>query len=427
MFSLFRSNQDKKLRHDADNWLRLAEKVYHYRRDLLSDRELQELVQTTTDLRETLKNKEVEGGKIKLAVDRLEEVIRRVGGSYYPKSALAENVEVLLIAAILAIGIRTYFIQPFKIPTNSMMPTYYGMTADVFVEPGDEPGVLRSGLRTLFFGARGIKIDAESRGVAELIFDVDSAGRPSGFHHRKVPDRTWFVFPTIKKEYTILVNGRPHAFRVPVDFQVESIFHEVFFPGYETLGHAVNDMRQRGRYRITGQNDRMYMETEREVAPGDRLLAFDILTGDQLFVDRMSYHFKRPSVGESFVFRTGDIPALSGPDGADSYYIKRLVGQEGDRLEVREPYLYRNGEPIDSREVFERIHEGEGKYDGYKALGLLEPGAEIEVNENAYFAMGDNSGNSLDSRNFGFVPAHAVVGKPIMIYYPFTSRWGRAR
>ncbi len=426
MFSIFRSNQNKKLRNDADNWLRLADKVYHYRRDLLSERELQGLVQTATELRETLKKKDAESGKIKLAVDRLEEVIRRVGGSYYPKSALAENVEVFLIAAILAIGIRTYFIQPFKIPTNSMMPTYYGMTADVFADPTEEPGVLRSGLRTVFFGARSIKIDAEAGGVAELAFDVDSTGRVLGFAHREVRDRTWLVFPTVKKEYLIRVDGRPHSFRVPVDFQVESILHQIFYPGYESLGQAVNDMRQRGRY-SQGSNNRVYLETEVDVDPGDRLLAFDILTGDQLFVDRMSYHFKRPSIGESFVFRTGDIPALGGRDGTDSYYIKRLVGQGGDRLEIREPYLYRNGEPIDSRSIFEEIHQGDGKYNGYMALGLLETGSTVEVPENMYFALGDNSGNSLDSRNFGFVPEHAVVGRPVMIYYPFTSRWGRAR
>ena len=49
--------------------------------------------------------------------------MRRTGGAIYPKTALIENVEFFLVAAIVILGIRTYFVQPFKIPTNSMWPT----------------------------------------------------------------------------------------------------------------------------------------------------------------------------------------------------------------------------------------------------------------------------------------------------------------
>jgi len=43
-----------------------------------------------------------------------------------------------------------------------------------------------------------------------------------------------------------------------------------------------------------------------------------------------------------------------------------------------------------------------------------------------FVALGDNSGNSLDSRYWGFVPEKAVIGKAFFIYYPFTRRWGVA-
>ncbi len=426
MFPFFKNKQDKKLRRDAENWLRLAEKVYHYRRDLLSGHELNTLNQATVELRETLKQEKGDNNKIKLAVDRLEDVIRRVGGSYYPKSAWVENIEVLLVAAILAIGIRTYFVQPFKIPTNSMKPTYYGMTAEIFTDPEEEPGALRGSLRKLAFGASRVQVDAEASGTAELPLRVDGQGRFQ-FDFNEVPDRNWLIFPAVSKEYSVIVGGRTHTFRVPPDFQVDEIYREVFFPEFDSLGEAVQSRLQNGRYREMG-NNLVSIETQREAAAGERLLAFDILTGDQLFVDRMSYHFVRPSVGDSFVFRTGDIPGLGGGSGGnDSYYIKRMVGGAGDRLEIREPVLYRNEAPMDSRPIFERIHGREGKYEGYVPLGLLEPGSEVEVPDGKYFALGDNSGNSLDSRNFGFVPEHAIVGRPILIYYPFTSRWGRAQ
>ncbi|GBL24108.1 hypothetical protein EMGBS6_08930 [Opitutia bacterium] len=43
----------------------------------------------------------------------------------------------VVMAAIVAGSIRSFFLQPFKIPTNSMWPTYNGMTAEV--RAADEP------------------------------------------------------------------------------------------------------------------------------------------------------------------------------------------------------------------------------------------------------------------------------------------------
>ena len=47
----------------------------------------------------------------------------------YPNAGIRENVEVLLVALAVAMGIRTFFLQPFKIPTGSMQPTLFGVTS----------------------------------------------------------------------------------------------------------------------------------------------------------------------------------------------------------------------------------------------------------------------------------------------------------
>jgi signal peptidase I len=58
---------------------------------------------------------------------------------------------------------------------------------------------------------------------------------------------------------------------------------------------------------------------------------------------------------------------------------------------------------------------------------MLPVGGKVTVPANSYFALGDNSPRSLDSRYWGFVPDKDVVGRPLFIYYPLTSRWGLAR
>src|ERR1017187_8479945 len=55
----------------------------------------------------------------------------------YPHAAWRENVEVLLVALAVAMGIRTFFVQPFKIPTGSMQPTLYGVTSQYLLNRPD--------------------------------------------------------------------------------------------------------------------------------------------------------------------------------------------------------------------------------------------------------------------------------------------------
>jgi signal peptidase I len=140
----------------------------------------------------------------------------------------------------------------------------------------------------------------------------------------------------------------------------------------------------------------------------------------------LSYHFIRPKVGSGFVFRTGNIPFIARRAG-DQYYIKRLVGVPGDVLSVRGTTLVRNGAPITGSSAFRANAEQRGNYPGYQALGLLSPGSSVKVEPEKFFAMGDNSSNSEDGRYWGFVPDKDAVGRPLFIYYPFTSRWGPAR
>jgi signal peptidase I len=368
--------------------------------------------------------------KLKLGIERLEDVLRRTGGAIYPKTALIENVEFFLVAAIVILGIRTYFVQPFKIPTNSMWPTYNGMTPQVYKARADEPSAPMVAARLAAFGAWPHRVDAPASG--EILVPIGGEARGI-VNCRVVSGRSWLVIPTQLREYTLIVGGREAKIRVPMDFDFDWAIYEAFFARntpYSTQAFVTEiqrklNAREYEEREVNGQLLRC-IRTGKQVRAGERAFSFDEMTGDQLFVDRMSYHFVRPSVGSGFVFRTGNIPDIARQAG-DQYYIKRLVGVPGDKLEIKGPMLYRNGAAIAGSSAFEANAKQTGKYSGYVALGNLAPGKTVSVPEQKYFALGDNSGNSQDGRYWDFVPAKDVVGRPIFVYYPFTSRWGPAR
>jgi signal peptidase I len=429
VFGFFFSTE-RKMRDNAGNWLQLADKILHYRRDQLTGAQTQELRQKTADLQLKLKQR-ADAGKLKLGIESLEGLLQQVGGTFYPKSAMVENVEFFLAAAIIVLGIRTYFVQPFKIPTNSMWPSYYGMTPQVFKQRAAEPGALAMGARLLAFGARPHRLDAPADG--EVLIPVGGAESRGAVHSDIVNGQSWLVIPTKVREYTLLVGEEPVKVRVPLDFDFDWLVSEAFFSrgeGYSPEGfHA--ELRRRvntGEFEVhvvDGETLRC-IRTGRRVRAGDRVLSFDVLTGDQLFVDRFSYHFVRPPVGSGFVFRTGNIPGIADTYG-DQYYVKRLVGAPGDTLEIRNYRLYRNGGPITGAAAFEKNALRQGDYVGYRNIGELAAGKTMTVPSRSFLALGDNSANSADGRYWGYVPEKDVIGRPLFIYYPFSGRWGPVR
>ncbi|MFT3780728.1 MAG: signal peptidase I [Nibricoccus sp.] len=401
------------MRANAKNWLELAEKVYHYRRDVIPEVLAAELQSQMVSLRILLKERD-NAAKLKLGIEALEGVMRRTGGRIYPKSTLQEYVEFFLVAAIVVLGIRTYFVQPFKIPTNSMWPTYNGMTPYVYKTEDQIPGPLGKTLRFLAFGAVHKDVIARDSGKVIVQVSVNSGGR---LYFQRKPGKSWGVFPATVREYTFYVGQEPVRVEVPEDFNE---FDQAF---QEALGVSGDELADLARRSGRGDYDYRWVELNKTITQGQKFLSFDILTGDQLFVDRFSYHFVAPTPGDGFVFRTGQISGI----GADQYYIKRLAGVPGDKLEIREPVLYRNGFPIQGAAAFEANAHKRGKYKGYQNKGALDSGSIWTVPKDGFVALGDNSFSSWDSRYWGPVPRKDVVGRPLFIYYPFTSHWGPAR
>ncbi len=429
------------MRDNASNWLELASKVWSYRRDRLNAAESDELVERTESLRRLLKER-ADAARLKLGIESLEGVLVRTGGAIYPKTSLVENIEFFLVAAIVILGIRTYFVQPFKIPTNSMWPTYYGMTKENFPPGSDAPGLAARALRFLAFGAERRTMVAPTDGQVSVPL-VMNGDQVRGVAYTLRNGRSWLVLPARVKEYTFYVDGVPTSVQVPADFDAfDDVVFDTFFPDRSALQAQFQKAAEAGQVEEVSQkldenNNGVYQAYRvplgRTVRKGDPIVRFDILTGDQLFVDRVTYQFMRPKVGQGFVFRTDNIPDIQRAFGSQ-YFIKRLVGVPGDSIELREPMIYRNGSPITGSAAFELNAQRTGPYRGYvNALHedtryrQLFKGETITVPEYGYLALGDNSNNSFDGRFWGFVPAKDVVGRPLFIYYPFTRRWGPAK
>lgn len=434
MFGFFIS-PEKKARGSAAQWLETARTVWNSRRDVMAPEDAAELSRRRSELGALVR----EGAgteQLAAAVGSLEPVLRRTGGWIYPRNAWSENVEFLLFAAILILGCRTYFLQPMIIPTNSMWPTYNGMTAQNFPPGARVPGLGSRLARLAAFGAVRKEADAPVSGEVSALFAFDGRGQPH-LVPATVDGKTWFFFPAKYSEYTFFVGEQSVRFRVPTDFhEVEPLFLATYFPDRTAFVAQWEMARVAGTIRelTTGSGYRLYqLPLGKTVNAGEPLIRFDLLKGDMLLVDRLSYHFVHPRVGSAFVFETEAIPDFpAGDDGSDEFLIKRLVGLPGDTLEIREPALYRNGQPITGAGAFDlnarRVNGYRGYFNAPETGGkYLFAGQAVTVPPHSFMGLGDNSAVSEDGRYWGFVPERDVQGRPLFIYYPFSRHWGLAK
>lgn len=117
---------------------------------------------------------------------------------------------------------------------------------------------------------------------------------------------------------------------------------------------------------------------------------------DRLFVNKFIYRFTDP--------KRGDIVVFESPHQDGREYVKRCIGLPGDIIEIQQGRVYVNGKLLVIAGVI--IQED---------YSYSEP---IPVPENSYFMLGDNRGNSQDSRYWGFVPRDAVLGEALFTFWP---------
>src|SRR6202162_740061 len=350
--------------------VRHAQKYLRYKRDVLEATTYDEVGGMIRRLRAALKQRDRK--QIESRAEELDAKLHELTPVTW-ESHWRENVEVILVAIVVAIGIRSYFLQPFKIPTGSMQPTLNGIIGRPIAAP--PPNFVRQVAEFILRGRNYINVVSQED---DQVLQIEQ--------------KKFFFFFTwsriVCQHQHFMVYCPPDQLRA--DFKVS--------PG---VRYQRNEVIARG--------------------------AVD--TGDQVFVDKFSYNFVKPHRGDVFVFRTKHIPMI--PEDTETgapFYIKRLAGLPNDTLRIQPPLLYVNGQPAEGY-GFHRVMDAKGGYRGYGPgqQYLSDPTKTFQIPEHSYYAMGDNSYNSFDSRYWGPVPEKNLVGRGLFVYWPFIPHWGLIR
>jgi signal peptidase I len=309
-----------------------------------------------------------------------------------------ENVEIVAVALAVALGFRTYFVQPFKIPTGSMQPTL-----------------------------NGIRISDEQKG-------------------KKAFDNFPLWIPNYLLTGTRYIEVRAKASGV-ITVAAQADNYLIYRVGGSKSGH-----------KILGEMPK-YFDVGQYVDKGQILASGRVLSGDHILVNKIKYNFTRPKRGEIVVFNTKQIehPQIK----QDAFYIKRLVGLPGESIGLTaEGYLTSNNERVTAPSVFNwkfsdkyknnrniravengdivtyyeassvgyarerRLPAAQGPYTLVSDIQakLVSPSHPIRLDDDQYLFFGDNTLSSLDGRYFGGVQQRSVIGPAFAVYWPFKDR-----
>lgn len=160
-----------------------------------------------------------------------------------------------------------------------------------------------------------------------------------------------------------------------------------------------------------------------------------IIEGDRVFVEKLDMPYKKEiKRGDILVFYPPEVKLsnnifaifsrLSGILCKDTAYIKRAIGLPNDKFEIKKDYIsgefrvYINDEPLDEPYVNSKTMWTECTQEM-----LCGP---FVIPEKSYFMMGDNRGNSRDSRFWGFLDEDRIIGRANFMFFPF-SRLNKLR
>ncbi len=211
---------------------------------------------------------------------------------------------------------------------------------------------------------------------------------------------------------------------------------------------------------------------EAYVIPSGSMLP-SLLIHDHIFVNKLTYGIRVP-FSENWMFKfsepkRGEVVVFKYPKDMSTFFIKRVVGEPGDKIYYENGILYVNDKPQEksvpvSKDDFDWLREADFQKEGGYGVDskenyshftetlvekkhsilirkgdLYEQFGPVVVPEGHLFMMGDNRNNSSDSRVWGFLPKDYILGRAMLVWLsceetvpmvpficnPLTIRWGR--
>ena len=151
----------------------------------------------------------------------------------------------------------------------------------------------------------------------------------------------------------------------------------------------------------------------------------NLLVGDHLLVNKFVFAPTATPLERVVLpmreIRRGDVVVFKFPEEPERDFIKRVVGLPGDTIEIRSRRVLINGSKIEEPYAHYLFPVGDDEAETYDVRARYGP---VSVPQGHYFMMGDNRDNSQDSRYWGFLPAHYVKGRALMIYWSFEQPSG---
>ncbi len=162
--------------------------------------------------------------------------------------------------------------------------------------------------------------------------------------------------------------------------------------------------------------------------------------GDHLLVNKFMYGIRLPIMDKVLVSfsnpESRDIVVFEFPEDESKDFIKRIIGLPGDRIEIRNKQVYRNGKKLTepyARHSSQQLVSQPFPMDKWpphrfdpRARDNLGP---VKVPPGKFFVLGDNRDESYDSRFWGFVDREEILGEAWIIYWSWSGlteiRWGR--
>ena len=311
-----------------------------------------------------------------------------------------EWLDILVVSISVAMAFRAYFYEPFNIPTGSMQPTLYG-NHSVSCSPAEAD----------FFDKTPLKW-----------FKWILTGEM--YEHFQAPFAGTLQFrPTNTGHYDMRV----------VNDLTGRVSKQMLVPTDVLHPHETGD----GPYRQQTFALPNGLTHGSPVRAGQSLWSGKVVTGDFLFVNRWLWNFRHPRRGDVMIFSTTGIQGLQ----QGTHYIKRMTGTPGETLTIKDGHLVVDGKvpmaPLRIRQIQnrEKWHEKEYPYAGYRpseradyvipGRTLAREGDEVKLGPDEYYACGDNSPSSYDSRYWGPVPAANLRGIAGGVFWPvWNHRWG---